>query len=64
MDLSLNMNNNDIIGCVATNKVGSEVEFYVCERKEWESLSEEEQYQMLMDAAFESGIFEIYLKND
>lgn len=58
------MNNNHIIGCVATNKIGSEVEFYVCEREEWNSLSEKEQHKMLMEAAFESGMFEIYLKND
>lgn len=56
--------NNEIIGCVSTDKVGSEVEFIVCSREEWESLSEREQHKMLIEAAFESGMFEIYLKND
>ena len=50
-----------VVGAVHTNKVGSKCEFHICEVEEWEAMSEEAQTEALLDAANESGVFEIYV---
>jgi hypothetical protein len=47
-----------IYGAVRTNKVGSECIFEVCEKEEFEKMTEEEQSQALVQAAWDSGVVE------
>lgn len=50
----------NVIGHVRTNRVGSDCEFAICSVAEWEEMTEDEANQALLDAAFESGQFEIW----
>jgi hypothetical protein len=51
-----------IQGIVRTNKNGSDVEFDICTREEWEKMSEDEQNKALVEAANDSGMYEIFVK--
>ena len=51
-----------VIGTVSTNSVGSECEFEVCEAEIFFAMSEDDQQKALVDAAIESGMFEISFK--
>lgn len=50
-----------VVGVVATHKHGSDCEFQICEVAKWEAMTEEEQDEALLEAANESGMFEIYV---
>ncbi len=52
-----------ITGVVRTSKVGSDCEFDICTRAEWDALTEDEQTEALLDAANGSGMFEIHVKD-
>lgn len=51
-------------GVVRTNKVGSDCEFDICTLQEWKSMTEEEQEKALMDAMWESGVLDVFSKED
>ena len=49
-----------ITGTVRTNNAGSACTFEICTRAEWDAMTEEERDQSLIEAANESGLFEIF----
>lgn len=51
---------NPVTGTVRTNKFGSNCEFYICEREEWNKLSEGERDKLLMEAMWDAGVVEVY----
>jgi hypothetical protein len=53
-------NPNDKYGEVSTKKVGSECEFFICSKSEWDEMTEKEQEQALIDAMWESGLIDVY----
>lgn len=55
---------NDIItGTVKTDAQGSEVNFDICTRAEWEKMTEEQREKATREALFESGVMD-YWAND
>lgn len=56
--------NQFIVGIVRTNIHGSECEFEVCTRDEWDAMTEDERDKALAEAAANSGMYEIFLKSD
>lgn len=59
----MNLKYDMILGAVRTNKNGSEATFEICTREEWESMTQEDQDEALIDAANASGVYEIYMKD-
>ncbi len=52
---------DDIItGTVQTDAQGSNVNFDICTREEWEKLDEDQQRQRLVEAMWESGMVDVY----
>jgi predicted Fe-S protein YdhL (DUF1289 family) len=53
-----------ITGVVKTDGDRSGCEFFVCERAEWEPLNEDQRRRLLIDAMWESGLVDVYVKED
>lgn len=49
-----NVQDGWVVGTVRTNKVGSKVEFLVCNVKSWEECTEEEAEEMFLEALMEN----------
>jgi hypothetical protein len=53
--MKITVKNGYVMGTVSTNKVGSECEFCVCTVKDYEQMTEDEAYEALERAMWESG---------
>lgn len=53
-------NNKYVTGTVSTNKVGSECTFEICDREEWDKMTEDERHEALIEAMWRSGILDVY----
>ncbi len=51
---------NMITGTVRTNKVGSDCEFVICSKEEWDILNDVEKNTLLIEAMWNSGILDVY----
>lgn len=59
------MPKNDMItGIVHTNKIGSDCEFEIATREEWEAMTEKRRETRIIEAMWESGQVEVYVKDE
>ena len=49
-----------ITGTVCTNKQGSDSQFDICTREEWNDMTEQEQSKALIEAMWESGAIDVF----
>lgn len=54
----------DVMGVVQTSIHGSDCEFYICDSSEWERLTEEERDKITVEAMWESGMVEVWVKQE
>ena len=52
--------NDTITGTVQTDKSGSGCVFDICERAEWEKMTEDQQQEALISAMWESGMIDVF----
>lgn len=55
--------NEVILGIVRTNRVGSDSNFEICTRKEWDAMTTEQRQKELIDAMWASGIIDVFPDN-
>lgn len=49
-----------ITGTVRTDNAGSDCTFDICERSEWDKMTEDEQQEALVSAMWASGVIDVF----
>lgn len=62
MKSSLNNKEDCVIGIAKTHRQGSQVEFKICPRKEWDALTEDGKYERMIEAMWESESVSVFTK--